>query len=345
MLLERPHTTHTQKTTMKATHHIVSALAFVLIASCSPEKPLDYQSINGNAQGTTWSIRYFDPNRRDIAKAVDSIFNSIDNSLSTYKPTSLISDVNKGKINNVDDHFTTVFGLSKSIYETTNGVFDPTISPLVWLWKNSLSSNAEPPDSLVSAVLQQRCGLGSVSLSGHTIVFQKDSMYLNLNAIAQGYTVDVLADYLLSMGINDFLVEVGGEVRSSGKGPHEGEWYVGLETVFTAARLPTFSLVNMSVATSGNKDLLYSADSSKKYSKIFNPVTGRPAPTHTHSVSVFAPSCAQADAFATALVAMGPDSAISFATAAKNFSAVIHFRHNDADSIWMSEGAKALLVR
>ncbi|MGZ8542239.1 MAG: FAD:protein FMN transferase, partial [Chitinophagaceae bacterium] len=168
--------------------------------------------IAGNAQGTTWQITWLSESKSDYNEAIDSLLNRIDLSLSTYVPASIISRINKNDTSViVDDHFINVFNQSIEVSEKTNGLFDVTVAPVINAWGFGFTKKANVDSAMLDSLLDF-IGYKMVRLDGNKLVKQKLQSMLDFNAIAQGYTVDVLATYLESKGITNYLVELGGEV-------------------------------------------------------------------------------------------------------------------------------------
>jgi len=271
--------------------------------------------LSGPAQGTTYNITYLAGAYANYRKEIDSIFSVIDQSLSTYQPTSIISRFNLNDKVEADTHFINVFNRSKTIYETTNGFFDPTVAPLVNAYGFGFQKKKMVTQSLIDS-LKKIIGFNHVWLEGTRLVKRFPETVLDFNAIAPGYTVDVLADFLDSKGIDHYLIELGGEVRSKGKKQDGSAWTLGIEKPdeypAEAVRLHTRILLsNHALATSGNYKNFY-RENGKKYSHIINPFTGYPAGNSLLSATVIAPDCITADAYATAFMVMGVEKAKQF---------------------------------
>ncbi len=193
----------------------LTVFAFLLLLNCSQEKN-NTLKLSGNAQGTTWQITWLSENNLNYKEAIDSILKRIDLSLSTYVPASIISRINKndrGVI--VDDYFMDVFNKSIEVSEKTNGLFDVTVAPVINAWGFGFTKKALVDSSMIDSLLDF-IGYKMVRLEGKKLVKEKSQTMLDFNAIAQGYTVDVLAAYFKSKGISNYLVELGGEVKAKG---------------------------------------------------------------------------------------------------------------------------------
>ncbi len=289
------------------------------VISCTPRQD-NIITISGDAQGTTYHISYLPADSVDISGSVDSLLRRIDSSLSTYLPVSLVSRINRNEKGvEPDEHFIRVFHKSEEVSILTNGAFDITVAPLVNAWGFGFSRKAAV-DSLVIDNLLGMTGYEKIKLlkrSGHyTVVKEKPGMMIDFNAIAQGYTVDLLADLLESHRIGVYFIELGGEVKAKGSKKNGQHWRVGIdkpeEGVDPGEELQAIlSLQDEALATSGNYRKFYESGG-QKYSHIIDPHTGYPAKNNLLSASVVAQNCMTADAFATAFMVMGLEKSKQF---------------------------------
>lgn len=263
----------------------------------------------GEVFGTTYGIQYFSDRNEGFQKQFDSLFQVINTSMSTYQFDSDISKINRNEAFTVDTHFIKVFNASKTIYKATHGVFDPTIGILVNAWDFGPEGKVKDLDSLKIDSLMLAVGLDKVTLQNHTVVKEHPNTFLDFNAIAKGYGVDVIAEFLERQNITDYLVDIGGEIRSKGHNiKKQGPWKVGVELPnFDAEQsvLMTVSLMDEAMATSGTYRKFKIDSLGHRYSHIIDPKTGYPSKTNLLSVSVIAKDCMTADAYATAFKAMG----------------------------------------
>jgi len=288
-------------------------LLFVLsILSC--KKTPKNTTIKGEAFGTTYTVKYKE--NKHFKKQFDSLINVVNNSMSTYVPTSIISKVNKNVPVQVDQHFMRVFKASKKIFQETNGVFDPTIGVLVNAWDFGPKKRIIGLDSLKIDSLMSFVGFNKVGLINKTIKKKNNNTFIDFNAIAKGYGVDVLADFLESKNMTNYLVEVGGEIRTKGINiAKQDNWSVGIEKPHfdgTQSVLKVIALQNQAMATSGTYRKYKIDKDGNRYAHIINPKTGYPSKTNILSVSVIAPNCMLADGYATAFKAMGIDKVKKF---------------------------------
>ncbi|MEO6132728.1 MAG: FAD:protein FMN transferase [Saprospiraceae bacterium] len=285
-----------------------SILFFCAFVSCQKQVP--YTSLTGTAQGTTFTIRYQDKEQRDFSQSVDSLFRLIDKSMSLWDSTSLIRRINRNEKDlKLDQHFINVFNSSREISDLTDGAFDVTVSPLVNAWGFSYKKGLPPPDSSLVDSLKHFIGFKRVMIENGVLQKQDPRIELDFNAIAQGYTVDLVSAFLETHGIKNYLVEIGGEVRASGVNERDSIWMIGIDKPVEVAsdeRLlqTTIGLQNKSIATSGSYRKFIERDG-KKYSHFISPETGYPVQHNLLSVSVMADNCTSADGYATAFMVMG----------------------------------------
>lgn len=292
-------------------------LFFITFLACRQTPPA-YTRLEGKAQGTTFHITYYDSLSRDFSAPVDSLFRLIDRSMSLWDSTSIISRFNRNEPGTVaDEHFTAVFRRAQEVSAATGGVFDITVGPLVKAWGFSYKKGLPPPDSMQVDSLRQLCGFHKVRLENGVLLKEDPRMEMDMNAIAQGYTVDVIARFLEQNGVRNYMVEIGGEVRAAGHNDKGEAWQIGIDKpteIETAGRpLQTVApLSGKSLATSGSYRKFIERDG-KKFSHAIDPRTGYPITHQLLSVSVIAGDCATADAYATAFLVMGMEKGFDIA--------------------------------
>jgi len=285
---------------------IVCVLIFIFILSCGRESKIT--KISGQVFGTAYSVLYYSEDGLNFEAQFDSLFYEINKSMSTYQTNSTISKLNRNKNVLVDAHFLKVLETSQEIYKATDGVFDPTIGKLVNAWNFGPEGNIEHLDSMKVDSLMRFVGFNKINRINRSVLKPKGA-YLDFNAIAKGYAVDVIAEFLNGRHIENYLVEIGGELRANGKNQEkENDWKVGIETPhFDDDRsiLRTVILQNEAMATSGTYRKFKTDDLGNRYAHIIDTKTGYPSKTNILSVSVIAEYCIIADAYATAFQAMG----------------------------------------
>jgi len=296
--------------------NIVKYLILVLvITSCKDD--MQHKRLIGNVFGTSYSIQYaaYETNV-DFQEQFDKLFYIINKSMSSYQVNSIISKINRNEEVSIDSHFRKVFDTSKEIYKATNGAFDPTIGIMVNAWNfgpDGAIENLDKPriDSLMLTV-----GLDKVERFDNKIVKQNEGTIIDFNAIAKGYAVDVIANFLDTQNVENYLVEIGGEIRAKGINASSGNpWKIGVENPNfngTQTIMKTISLDNVSMATSGTYRKFKVDENGNKYAHIIDTKTGYPSKTNLLSISVIAKDCMTADAYATAFKSMGIDKVTLF---------------------------------
>ena len=286
---------------------LLGILLLVAIFSCAEEQPENIK-LTGPVFGTGFNIQYYSKDKINYQQAIDSLFNVVNQSLSTYIPSSDISRLNRNEISNIDSHFQNVFKTSKIIYRLTEGAFDPTIGNVVNAWNFGAEENKFLTDSTTIDSLMMFVGFNRVGLKNRTIK-KPNETYLEFNAIAKGYGIDVIADFLESKGITNYLVDIGGDLRVAGTNIESGKgWTVGIDDPNfdgTQSYSKVVVLKDNAMATSGTYRKYKIDENGNRYAHIINTKTGYPTKTSILSVSVIAPDCMTADGYATAFQAMG----------------------------------------
>ena len=292
---------------------IISFLSLLLI-SCNVDSS-NYKRIQGDAFGTTYQVIVeSESNSSKIKQSIDSIFEVVNNSMSTYRSNSIISKVNESQNPvKVDSHFIEVFKKSKDIWKLSNGYFDPTAGSIVNLYgmgpNNKLQSiNVYKIDSVMQYV-----GLEKVYLNQQNFIVKTDeNVYIDFNAIAKGYSVDLIKDLLININSNNFLIEVGGELITMGVNEKNKKWKVAIQNpVDLNSYYSEITLDGMSLATSGNyRKFRIDSETGVRYAHIVNPINGQSMSNNILSASVIANSCIEADAWATSLMLMDPMEAV-----------------------------------
>ncbi len=287
----------------------------VCVVSCKPATTPDEITIRGDAFGTTYGVKYFGKGAeaRYVQRGIDSVIQAVNMSMSTYIPESDISKINKGDTTIViDDMFLDVFMLSRKLNKATSGYFDPTVGTLrnAYGFGDTEALNAINQSTLDS--LMRYVGWDKVNLKkNRTIVKKHPEIYFDFNAIAKGYGIDRIGLYLENKGYADYLIELGGEIRASGIDQSDGSlWRVGVESIDSQitnrSAVASVALNNRSMAGSGNyRKNRVDPITGKQYVHTINPITGAAEEIDILSANVIAPTCAEADAWATACMAMG----------------------------------------
>lgn len=287
-------------------------LASWLISNQNSPEPI---RITGRTMGTSYHITYFDPKERDLKKPIDELLLSVNRSISNYDPESEVSAFNQSAkgIGTGLPHLMIPLRIADEVYRESKGAFDLTVMPLVNVWGFGPGKALEPDKKMVDSI-RSFTGFNLVQITADSITKLDPRVQLDFGGIGQGYGADVVADFLRSKDITNFLVELGGEGVASGKNLKSGSaWRVGildpnstLENQFFKAYV---SLTDKSFTTAGNY-FNYREIDGKKYSHTIDPSTGYPADRGILSASVFAKDCVTADAWDTAFMVMGHIAAI-----------------------------------
>tara|TARA_B100001113_G_scaffold346981_1_gene338653 strand:+ start:3465 stop:4451 length:987 start_codon:yes stop_codon:yes gene_type:complete len=275
------------------------------IFSCNQNNKITLQGLEF---GTSYSVQYFSENQINFSNEIDSIFGLINSSMSTYIDNSIISRVNNDESIELDNHFINVFNTSKKIFNKTNGKFDPSVGVLVNFWGFGPKYVKKPIDSLEFVNLKKLVGFDMFGIDNSNHIIRPKNSFLDFNAIAKGYAVDLISVFLENNDIKNYLVEIGGEIRVKGVNLSKNNpWVVGIDAPnydITREIFNTTELKNSAMATSGIYRK-YKVDSNgKRYAHILDPISGAPTKTNILSVSVISDNCIEADAYATALHVM-----------------------------------------
>jgi thiamine biosynthesis lipoprotein len=326
---------------------LVLVLIFTLLtASCKVRKH-EYGNFTGFTQGTTYHIVYQDPETISPVKlkeSVEKILHDFDMSLSLYKDSSVISRINRNEDVIADTFFIEVFKKSEEISLWTDGAFDITVGPLVKAWGFGPDEHKNFDRSKLDS-LMKLVGFRKVSLADRRIVKEFPGITLDVNAIAQGYSVDVLSRYFNSLGIKSYLIEIGGEVRARGE-KNGALWKIGIDRPSDANMTPgtdlqaIIKIKDESLATSGNYRKFY-IENGIKYSHTIDPKTGYPSKNQLLSATVIAKDCATADGIATACMVMGKDRSIEFIKSNRTLQGYLVYSDDNGNFMtWKSEGLK-----
>lgn len=328
---------------------IVLLIAIVALFSCSDKTP-NATYIEGYAFGTTYHIQYYSTDKKDIKQGVDAVVDAINQSVSTYIPDSDISKINRGDSTVVvDDYFKEAYLISARIHEETHGYFDPTIGVL----RNAYGFGEDKPmeniDSVALDSMMAYVGFHKVKITDDDRVYKEfPQIYFDFNAVAKGSGVDHIGDYLESEGITDYLIELGGEILAKGENiSKEKKWVVGIETPDSDLENRSFEatvrLKNEGLAASGNyRKFRMDSVTGKKYVHTINPLTGSAEKSDVTSATVIAPTCGEADAYATSFMAMGFEKSVELLKKISEVDAYLTYTDkNGTDQVFITAGFQA----
>jgi thiamine biosynthesis lipoprotein len=293
----------------KLTVFLIIALAF---CACTP--PPSLTQITGEGIGTYYKITIAEQN--DITSfQIDSIISELNNTASIFNPNSLVARINRNETDTLNAVLRELLEASLQVCEETDGAFDFTVGALVNLWGFGKEVQKEVSQEEIEKALET-VGYQKIKMEGNRIIKEHPDTQLNFNAIAKGYCVDLVAAFLTSKGLTNFLVDIGGELSISGKRAPNQQWHVGIQkpTENKEGEIATeeiMELENISVATSGNYRN-YIEENGKRRAHTINPHTGYPETNDLLSATVLTSTCTFADAYATALMVMGAEKATEF---------------------------------
>ena len=293
----------------------VALVAFVVMG-CAERR--EYITVDGAMLGTTFHIvAQTDMAAAELYGQVMDVDAEAKGSMSLFEPTSLLSRINRGEEDRLDSHLLHNIAVAERIHALSNGIYDITVKPLTEAYGFAAKGRTENPniDSLLQFV-----GFDKMSIKEGRIVKDDARLQLDLNSLAKGYTVDLVADLLESRGVENYIVEIGGEIRCRGVNARGGAWRIGVDTPFEGNDTPgeyrqhIIRLGDRALATSGNYRRFYTDAAGRNVVHTINPRTGLSCTSRLLSATVVAPKCVEADAMATMFMAMGDSAAVEFAS-------------------------------
>lgn len=313
------------------------ALIFSLVA-CQNKPSYIYNE--GIIFGTFYHIKY--DYKEDLKDEIQEKLNEVNKSLSTFDSLSVLSKINRNIPVRLDSHFVIVFNKAQEISAQTDGAFDMTVSELVNAWGFGFKSEKFPTQTVIDSLMQY-VGYRKIKINNDTVYKENPKVTIDASAIAKGYGVDVVANYLESKGIKNYLVEIGGEIRLKGINPKNQKWSLAIDKPIddSLGILEEYQeilyLDSGAVATSGNYRKFYYKNG-QKYSHTINPKTGYPVNHQLLSVTVYTKDCMSADAYATSFMVMGKDRAISFLSKHKDLQVyLIYAVDSNKTEIWKTK--------
>ncbi|WP_256007526.1 FAD:protein FMN transferase [Pedobacter deserti] len=306
-------------------------------------------TISGIAQGTDYTIKYYAKDSVVTRQDIEQILMQIDSSMSLYKPYSRITRFNQAKEGiQIDEHFRKVLLKAWQINKVTAGRFDATVAPLVNAWGFGPAKINKIPDSATIRSLLPCVGMEKLKLQGSYLKKLQPCVEVDLNGIAQGYTVDVLASHFLKKGVSSFVVELGGELRVHGRKPDGSLYKVGVEGPASAVSPEpgirhVLGLRNGAVTTSGNYRK-YIDVGGERISHLVDPKSGYPLRSKMISVTVYAKDALTADGYDNALMAMDVQQALAVARAQKFEAYLIYQRDDGSVADTLTSGFRKLII-
>ena len=302
---------------------LAAGLWILMFTACTKQK--QYFEESGSVFHTIYHIKY--EGSEILTEKIDAEFQKFNLSLNPFNPNSIISKVNRNEAVEADDWFIEVFNKAKEVSDHSEGIFDITCAPLVNLWGVGFSKMDSVTPQMIDSI-KQFVGYQKVRLDGRKVVKDDSRILLNCSAIAKGYASDIIARLLEREGIENYMVEIGGEVTMKGVNQNGKCWRIGInkpEDDSTGIKNDIEEVVQLckkgGVATSGNYRNYYVKDG-KKYAHTIDPRTGYPSEQSILSATIVAEDCITADAYATAFMAMGLEKARE---AAKNIPGIEYY--------------------
>ena len=321
---------------------LIVGTAFIIRRHNMPTD-IPFQQDEGYIFGTVFHAKY--QSRTDLHKAIMEELNAVDASLSMFNPESCISRINRGEDIAADSLLQTVFQQAIAISQATDGAFDATVAPLVNAWGFGIKNGALPDSATVDS-LRALVGWERTRLEGGRIVKDDARMVFEFSAIAKGFGADQVAHMFARRGIQNYMIEIGGEIVCHGTNAEGGAWKIGInrpteENDAAAPELETILRLNdCAMATSGNYRNYFVQDG-VKYAHTIDPRTGYPIQRSIVSSTVLAPSCAMADGFATAFMVMDLEASKQLLSAHPELKAyLIYIDEQGVMQAWMREGVE-----
>ena len=311
---------------------LVAIAVYFLCTEFPNNKKPKYQHNDGFVFGTVYSVTYSNPDDKDLSVQIKNALNTVNNSLSMFNTESTISKINNNQPVELDPLFLTVWEKGQYISSCTKGAFDMTVAPLVDLWGFGLKNREQVTDLEVDSI-RQYVGYELAVLEGGIIHKAYPEMRIDAGAIAKGYACDIVADTLEAYGCTDFCVEIGGEIVVKGINKKGVNWHIAINKPVEDSLCvnreiqEVIELTDCGMATSGNYRNYYVTEQGVKVAHTIDPRSATPVSHSLLSATVIAPTCAVADAYATAFMVMGIDSSKTLLQAHPELS--VYFIYDD----------------
>lgn len=323
---------------------IILIIPILILAACAGKNSGNHiwQQKEGLVWNTAFHITY--EGAPELADSVIAVLDRVGKSLSVFDTASLVTKVNMGDSVGVNTDFIRVYIMSKKINKISDGLFDPTISPMIDAWGFGKGHKVTADTARIDSI-KKYVGLDKTRLRRDAILKDDPRITFNFSAIAKGYGCDAVGEMLESHGVKNYLIEIGGEIMMKGKNQQGGDWRISVDRPIVSDSLihesqEIIQVTDMGVATSGNYRNFHE-ENGQRYGHTISPVTGRPVKTDVLSATVLAPSAMEADGLATAFMAMGSAKSKEVAGTLKRPVLLVL-----ADStVWMSEEFEKLIIK
>lgn len=327
---------------------ILSVIVIGTVMVVSKQRNVPFQDNRGFVFGTMYQITY--QSDKDYQKDIEAELKKVDNSLSPFNPKSVISKVNRNENVEVDDMFAEVFNLAEKISSETDGAFDITVAPMVNAWGFGFKSGKMPTGKQLDS-LRNIVGFHKVAMEGRRVVKKNTATMLDCSAIAKGFGCDVVAKFLQSHGVKNYMVNIGGEIVTCGVNMERVPWKIGVtkpvdDSLSVSEENQTvLNVTDKAMATSGNYRNFYYKNG-KKYAHTIDPKTGCPVQHNILSATVLADNCATADAYATSFMVMGLDKAKKVLDKHPELMAYFIYSDNQGkNAVWFSPSMKGKYLK
>lgn len=315
-----------------------------LFSACVREQ---YRRIEGKIYGTYYRITY--EAKEDFSEKLKAEMEKVNASLSMFNPRSVVARWNRGESEEVDSLFMRMFQAAEKINRETKGAFDITVAPLANAWGFGYKQNRFPLPEEIDSLLQY-IGMEKLKIAGCHLLKEKKEMEIDASSIAKGLGVDLVAEFLEGHKVRNYMVDIGGEIRAKGKSDKERPWRIGIDKPIGDVAVSGRELQMIiqftggAIATSGNYRNYYIHEG-KKYAHTLNPRTGYPVQRDILSSSVYAPTCMEADAYATAFMVLGLEESKKIVENNAEIEVCFVYEQEGENKVWMTEKFKDLVVK
>lgn len=326
---------------------LISALIstlFLTFASCSD----DFFTHNGEIWGTTYHIVYRSGENLDAD--IDSVMRYVDDELSMFNPASAVTAVNSGSTDTVSTAFAEVFAIATRVNRLSGGVYDPTVGPLTELWGFGVADSDSIPAADAIKKALEAVGISECRIDGNHIIKKDSATVFDFSSVAKGYGIDLVCRMLESRGVRDYMVEIGGEVRTRGTNQHGRDWHIQIDMPEAGLGHSRLAIVSFgkepkAMASSGNYRNFRTRPDGSVYGHTISPLTGYPAQSDVIGATVVADECALADALATACMAStGSEAALALIESCPGAEALIVAQKGDSAVVSATEGFRKYIA-
>lgn len=323
----------------------LACIILMVLVGCSDMR---YYFTEGRVYGTTYHVSY--ESVRDYDVEIRTEMERVNSSLSMFNPKSVIARWNREETDAVDSLVLKLWTKAWEVYTLTDGAFDITVAPLVNAWGFGLEGKQQPTSRELDS-LRALVGMSKVTLKDNRLIKSLEGIQIDASSIAKGLGVDLVAEFFDSHGINNYMIEIGGEIRLKGESNKGRPWHIGIDkpiedsTAMNRELQAVLEMTEGALATSGNYRRYYIVDG-KKYAHTINPKTGYPVQRDIIGASVYAPTCMEADAYATSFMVLGFVEAKKLVQSLPGLEAcLIYLDDQGKENVWMSDGIKKRVLK